>query len=56
MKDNSTKIHQNHAEPWTVTLVDTGENTMTGGRLKRVRQFVKDEEVFCFTYGEDCPM
>ena len=52
MKDNSTKIHQNHAEPWTVTLVDTGENTMTGGRLKRVRQFVKDEEAFCFTYGD----
>ena len=52
MKDNSTKIHQNHAEPWTVTLVDTGENTMTGGRLKRVHQFIKDEKAFCFTYGD----
>lgn len=46
MKDNSSKIHQNNAEPWTVTLVDTGENTMTSGRLKRVREFVKDEISF----------
>jgi len=45
-------VHQNNAEPWTVTLVDTGENTMTGGRLKRVRDYVKDEEMFCFTYGD----
>ena len=52
MKDNSMQVHQNHAEPWTVTLVDTGENTMTGGRLKRVRDYVKDEEAFCFTYGD----
>lgn len=46
------QVHQNNAEPWTVTLVDTGENTMTGGRLKRVREYVKDEEAFCFTYGD----
>lgn len=52
MKSNSMQVHQNNAEPWTVTLVDTGENTMTGGRLKRVRNFVKDEEAFCFTYGD----
>jgi glucose-1-phosphate cytidylyltransferase len=52
MKDNSMQVHQNHAEPWTVTLVDTGEITMTGGRLKRVRDYVKDEGAFCFTYGD----
>jgi len=52
MKDNSMQVHQNHAEPWRVTLVDTGENTQTGGRLRRVRDYVKDEEAFCFTYGD----
>lgn len=52
MKDNSMKIHQNYAEPWSVTVVDTGENSMTGGRLKRVRDYIKDEEAFCFTYGD----
>jgi glucose-1-phosphate cytidylyltransferase len=52
MKSNSMQVHQNNAEPWTVTLVDTGENTMTGGRLKRVRDYVKDEEAFCFTCGD----
>ena len=52
MKDNSMQVHQNNAEPWTVTLVDTGENTMTGGRLRRVKDYVKDEEAFCFTYGD----
>ena len=52
MKDNSTKVHYNNAEPWTVTLVDTGETTMTGGRLKRVKDYVKDDEAFCFTYGD----
>lgn len=52
MKDNSMSVHQNNAEPWTVTLVDTGENTLTGGRLKRVRDYVKDEDAFCFTYGD----
>lgn len=51
LKKNSTKIHQNSAEPWTVTLVDTGERTATGGRLKRVREYL-DEEDFCFTYGD----
>jgi len=52
MQDNSMKIHQNLAEPWKVTLVDTGENTMTGGRLKKVKEYIKDEEAFCFTYGD----
>ena len=52
MKDNSMKVHQNNVEPWNVTIVDTGENTMTGGRLKRVRNYVKDEDAFCFTYGD----
>ena len=52
MADNSMQVHHNKVEPWTVTLVDTGENTMTGGRLKRVRDYVKDEEAFCFTYGD----
>jgi glucose-1-phosphate cytidylyltransferase len=52
MKDNSMEVHQNHAEPWTVTLVDTGESSMTGGRLKRISSYIKDEESFCFTYGD----
>jgi glucose-1-phosphate cytidylyltransferase len=52
MSDNSMYVHQNNAEAWTVTLVDTGEETMTGGRLRRVREFVKDESAFCFTYGD----
>ena len=52
IQKNITKIQQNRTESWTVTLVDTGENTMTGGRLKRVREHVKNEEAFCFTYGD----
>ena len=52
MSKNKMEVHQNFAEPWRVTLVDTGEATMTGGRLKRVREFVQDEEEFCFTYGD----
>lgn len=51
MVNNQTVVHQNNAEPWRVTLVDTGETTMTGGRLKRVRQYLGDED-FCFTYGD----
>lgn len=46
------EVHQGYAEPWKVTLVDTGEDTLTGGRLKRVADYVKDEEAFCFTYGD----
>ena len=52
MEHNKMQVHQRYAEPWKVTLVDTGEDTMTGGRLKRVKEYVKDEEAFCFTYGD----
>jgi len=52
MKDNQMKVHEERAEPWTVTLVDTGDTSMTGGRLGRVANYVKDEEAFCFTYGD----
>ena len=52
MAENRMEVHQNKAEPWTVTLVDTGENSMTGGRLRRVRDYVADDEAFCFTYGD----
>jgi glucose-1-phosphate cytidylyltransferase len=51
-KENSVKILKDNAEPWTITLVDTGINTMTGGRLKRVREYLNDNENFCFTYGD----
>ena len=49
---NDMQVHHRYAEPWRVTLVDTGEETMTGGRLKRVATYVKDDESFCFTYGD----
>lgn len=52
MSNNTMEVHERHAEPWKVTLVDTGENTMTGGRLKRVKKYIQDEEAFCFTYGD----
>jgi len=52
MPHNKMEVHQQNAEPWRVTLVDTGDNTMTGGRLKRVFDYVKDEKEFCFTYGD----
>ncbi len=51
MRDNSMEVHARKAEPWTITLVDTGETTLTGGRLRRVREYV-GEETFCFTYGD----
>jgi glucose-1-phosphate cytidylyltransferase len=50
--NNQMQVHQRYAEPWKVTLVDTGEHTLTGGRLKRVAHYVQDEEAFCFTYGD----
>jgi glucose-1-phosphate cytidylyltransferase len=52
MKKNSILVHEERSEPWTVTLVDTGENSMTGGRLGRVAEYIKNEEAFCFTYGD----
>ena len=51
MRENKMKIHQKFVEPWSVTLVDTGEHTMTGGRLKRVQNYI-DGETFCLTYGD----
>ena len=52
IKNNSMRVHHERAEPWTVTLVDTGENSMTGGRLLRVSDYLVNEEAFCFTYGD----
>jgi glucose-1-phosphate cytidylyltransferase len=52
MADNSMVVHQKKAEPWRVTLVDTGEDTLTGGRLKRVADHIAGEDAFCFTYGD----
>ena len=52
MRSNRMEVHQKHAEPWKVTLVDTGEDTMTGGRLRRVADYLRDESAFCFTYGD----
>lgn len=52
MRNNQMEVHQNYSEPWRVTLVDTGEETMTGGRLRRVGRFLEEDEAFCFTYGD----
>ncbi len=52
IRNNTMQVHQQSAEPWRVTLVDTGENTMTGGRLRRVAPYVQNEKAFCFTYGD----
>ena len=52
MSKNTMEVHQQSAEPWRVTLVDTGDDTMTGGRLKRVADYVRNEEMFCLTYGD----
>ena len=51
LRDNSMAVHHKHAEPWRITLVDTGDNTQTGGRLRRVAEYL-DEDTFCFTYGD----
>ena len=52
MRSNTMDVHHKRAEPWTVTLVDTGEDSMTGGRLGRVRKYIENDEAFCFTYGD----
>ena len=52
MQYNEMKVHHRKAEPWKVTLADTGEETLTGGRLKRVAEYIEGEEAFCFTYGD----
>jgi glucose-1-phosphate cytidylyltransferase len=52
MQNNTMDVHQQHCEPWRITLVDTGDKTMTGGRLKRISNYVKHDEYFCMTYGD----
>jgi glucose-1-phosphate cytidylyltransferase len=52
MSKNEMEVHHQNAEPWKVTLIDTGETTLTGGRLKRVQKYIGDDEEFCFTYGD----
>jgi glucose-1-phosphate cytidylyltransferase len=52
MSENRMTVHNQKAEPWKVTLVDTGDNTMTGGRLKRVAGYLQDQDIFCLTYGD----
>jgi glucose-1-phosphate cytidylyltransferase len=52
MEKNQMEVHHRFADPWKVTLIDTGENTMTGGRIKRIGDYVKDDELFCLTYGD----
>lgn len=52
MSENQMQVHHQRAEPWKITLVDTGDNSMTGGRLKRVYEHIKNEKAFCFTYGD----
>lgn len=52
MKLNKMTVHEDRSEPWKITLVDTGDNSMTGGRLKRVLPYLKNEDSFCFTYGD----
>lgn len=52
MAKNRMEVHREQAEPWRVTLIDTGEDTMTGGRLRRVGRYLRDEDAFCFTYGD----
>jgi len=52
IKNNKMEIHYGNAEPWKITLIDTGEDTLTGGRLRRIKEHLKDEDIFCFTYGD----
>ncbi|MDH1572753.1 MULTISPECIES: glucose-1-phosphate cytidylyltransferase [Pseudomonas] len=52
MRANRMDVHQNYSEPWRVTLVDTGDESMTGGRLRRVARYLEDDDAFCFTYGD----
>jgi glucose-1-phosphate cytidylyltransferase len=52
IRNNAVEVHHKNAEPWRITLIDTGENTLTGGRLKRVSDYLDAEEPFCFTYGD----
>ena len=52
LRTNETIVHKGRAEPWKITLVDTGDNSLTGGRLLRVKGYVENDDAFCFTYGD----
>ena len=52
LKENKVNVHNSSSEAWNVTLIDTGEQTMTGGRIKRIYDFIKDDDAFCLTYGD----
>ena len=52
MKNNTLEVLKSNSEPWNVTLIDTGANSMTGERLRKVRKYLQDEETFCMTYGD----
>ena len=52
MQTNEMRVHERHAEPWQITLVDTGQDTMTGGRVRRIRRYLEGEDTFCLTYGD----
>ena len=52
LANNCMEVHERHAEPWRITLIDTGDNTLTGGRLGRIRKYIENEPAFCFTYGD----
>ncbi len=52
LENNKVSVHSDRSEPWTITLVDTGESSMTGGRMLAVKDYLKDEEIFCLTYGD----
>lgn len=52
MKENTMQVHLGRAEPWNITLVETGQNSMTGGRIKRIEPYIKNEDAFCLTYGD----
>ena len=52
LENNQMKVHHKRAEPWKVTLIDTGNDSMTGGRLLRVAKYIQNEDTFCFTYGD----
>ena len=52
MNSNKMKVHHKRSEPWTVTLVDTGESAMTGGRIKKIKKYVENDDAFCLTYGD----
>ena len=52
IQNNKTIFHQKQQDPWQVTLVDTGDNSMTGGRLAKVEKYIRNDDAFCLTYGD----